>query len=70
MSLRAKKWAIAVALMIGAVLCVGLLSSALAALLGWDASWVPALCLAPWLLIVGRMVAEWAFRTPRQTRRS
>ena len=70
MSLRAKKWAIAVGLMLGAVLCVGLLSTALAALFGWQASWIPALGLSPWLLVVGRMVAEWVFSTRRQERKS
>ncbi|MEY9874839.1 putative membrane protein AbrB (regulator of aidB expression) [Streptacidiphilus sp. MAP12-33] len=59
MSLRAKKWAIAIAFMLGAVLCVGLFGSGLAALAGWHASWMVPLGLAPWLLIVGRMVAEW-----------
>jgi hypothetical protein len=59
MSLRAKKWGIAVAFMLVACACVWLFGGLVEWLLGRQTDWRAALSLAPWLLVVGRMVAEW-----------
>ncbi|SEL29206.1 hypothetical protein SAMN05414137_107159 [Streptacidiphilus jiangxiensis] len=53
-----RKWAVAVAFMVAACALVWLAVRLLGGLFGWHTGWVVPVGMAPWLLIVGRMVAH------------